>query len=94
MSEYVSEILAFIFIAVGVVYFNGKIANVLDEKFFMTRALFTILIVFVLLFVSDKIFFANRDLLSENARASLFSLIEKLLLIMFGYYFGQNQSTK
>lgn len=91
MSEYISEILAFIFIAVGVVYFNGKIANVLDEKFFMTRALFTILIIFVLLFVSDKIFFANRDLLSKEIRLALFALIEKLLLIMFGYYFGQNQ---
>lgn len=92
MNEFISEILATVFICVGVIYLNKQIIVVFDEKQFMTKSLFTILFMMVLLFVADKLFFANRDLLSKEARQNLFSLIHQLLLIMFGYYFGQNKS--
>jgi hypothetical protein len=88
--EVVSEILATIFICLGIWYFNSKTFGIVDERNFMTKSLFSILIVLVLLFVADKIFFANRDLLSKEMRIALFSLIEKVMLIMFGYYFGKN----
>jgi hypothetical protein len=94
MNEFVSEILAAVFIATGVIYYNNKFANILDEKQFMVKALFMILFLLILLFISDKLFFPERDLISKEGRLALFGLIEKLLLIMFGYYFGQNTSNK
>jgi hypothetical protein len=91
MNEIVSGIVSAIFIACGVIYYNNKFANILDEKQFMVKALFMILFLMILLFICDNLFFANRDLLSKEGRLALFGLIEKLLLIMFGFYFGQNQ---
>jgi magnesium-transporting ATPase (P-type) len=91
MSEIFHEIIAAIFISVGVIYYNNKVANILDEKQFMVKALFMILFLLILLFISDKLFFPDRELMSKEGRLALFGLIEKLLLIMFGFYFGQNQ---
>ncbi len=89
MNEIISQILATLFIAFGIIYYQSKIADVLDEKQFMIKTLFLILFMLVLLLIADELFFGDRQLLSMETRASLFSLIEKLLLIMFGFYFGQ-----
>lgn len=94
MNEFLSEIIAFIFIAVGVVYYNNTFSATLDEKQFIVKALFMILFLLILLFISDKLFFPERELMSKEGRLALFGLIEKLLLIMFGYYFGQNTTNK
>jgi hypothetical protein len=90
MNELISEILATIFISLGVIYYNNHIGKMIDEKQFIVKSIFLILFIMILLFVSDKVFFANRQLLSKEGSVSLFALIEKLMLIMFGYYFGKN----
>lgn len=89
--EIIHEVIAAIFIACGVIYYNNSFAHVLDEKQFMVKALFLILILLVLVYIADKLFFPDRELMGKEGRLALFSLIEKLLLIMFGFYFGQNQ---
>ena len=91
MNEIVSVILSVILIALGVYYYNTQVAKTLDEKQFMVKTLFMILFIMILLFVSDKLFFAYRQLLSKEANLALFGLIEKLMLIMFGFYFGSRE---
>jgi hypothetical protein len=76
MSEIVSGIVSAIFIAFGVIYYNNKFANILDEKQFMVKALFMILFLLILLFICDNIFFSKEPLLSNEIRLSLFGLIE------------------
>jgi hypothetical protein len=93
MNELIHEIIAAIFIALGIVYYNNRFANILDEKQFMVKALFMILFILILLYISDKLFFPDRELMGKEGRIALFGLIEKLLLIMFGFYFGQNHKT-
>jgi hypothetical protein len=92
MNETLAGILSALFISIGVIYYSSKFANILDEKQFMVKALFMILFLLILLFICDNIFFSKEPLLSNEIRLSLFGLIEKLLLIMFGFYFGQTQN--
>jgi Ca2+/Na+ antiporter len=91
MHEIASSILATIFIGAGVVYFHKTIVVSLDDRQFMVKTMFMILFIMVMLFVVDKLFYANRQLLSKEGREALFEMIKQLLNIMLGFYFGQRE---
>ena len=85
-----SQLLAISFI-IGVVLYYNKIASINNEKQFMVKTLFLILILLVSLFMADKLFYLNNDLISKDGGILLFGLIKDLMIMLFGYYFGKEQ---
>lgn len=90
--EVVNEILASIFIFIGLYFISKQAKQILDEKKYLLVFLTYILGAMCLLFISDKLFFPNRQLLSKEAGITLFGLIKELLFILFGYYFAKTQN--
>lgn len=94
MNEIVSQILSGCLLVFVIIYYNTKIAVVLDEKQFMVKALFMILLLLVMLYIVDKIFFPSKHLMAQQSIDKLFALIERLMFMLFGYYFAKSETIK
>lgn len=90
--DLISGVLSVAFIFIGLYGLAKASKDFTNEKTFLLMFLCYILGSMVLFFMSDKLFFPNKQLLSKDAGIALFKLIEQLLLILFGYYFAKNES--
>jgi hypothetical protein len=90
--EQISQILASVFIFIGIYFLAKNAKQITNEKTFLLVFLTYVLGAMVLMFMADKLFFPNRQLLSKEAGLSLFALIKELLYILFGYYFAKTQN--
>ncbi len=90
-TENITIIIIGILIGLGVIgssiYFVHKLF-IGEMQSALTKVVVLILVAFAALFITDKLVFMNRNLLTPEVSKDLFDLIKGLILLVFGVHFG------
>ena len=78
---------------VGSVYFINKLFKN-DTQESLVKVVLMVFVSLVAVFIVDKVVAFKINLLTEEQSKDLFNLIKELVMIIFGYYFGQKMTNK
>jgi hypothetical protein len=88
--EILQSLIAIIFIILSVCFINTILTNFVDEKLLLLKVSIILITVLLAMYVSDILIFYKTNLLKDETRNEIVSMIRYLLVGVVVFYFYNN----